>query len=82
MVIYSSSINFDRVPLGDTKQMSFSINNQGNDDLEVTGLKNPISPFEVDTDFPFTISAGSSKAFQFHLNQRLKELIAQHTAKF
>ena len=72
MVIYSSSINFDRVPLGDTKQMSFSINNQGNDDLVITGLKNAISPFEVDTNFPFTISAGSSKSISISFKSETK----------
>ena len=72
MVINSSNINFDRVPLGDTKQISFSINNQGNDDLEVTGLKNTISPFEVDTDFPFTLSAGSSKSISISFKSETK----------
>ena len=52
--------------------MSFSINNQGNDDLEVTGLKNAISPFEVDTDFPFTISAGSSKSISISFKSETK----------
>ena len=72
MVINTTSINFDRVPLGQTKNMSFTVYNQGNKELTITKIRDDISPFESVTSFPLTVSAGSSKNIELKFTSTTK----------
>ena len=78
IVINTTNLNFDKVPLQQTKILTFNIYNQGNKDLIINGLKNSITPFEVVTEFPITISMGSSKTFEVKFTSTTKGNFTSH----
>lgn len=56
----TSSIQFGRVPIGSSPQRTLTVQNLGNQDLEITGF-NTINPFAIQESFPITIPVSSSR---------------------
>jgi len=65
--ITSSEVNFGRVPIGTEPQRTVSIRNDGNLDLELTGI-NTITPFSIQESFPISIAPDSSKNLTLNVN--------------
>ncbi|MCF6212610.1 MAG: choice-of-anchor D domain-containing protein [Flavobacteriaceae bacterium] len=59
MNIVTTSVDFGRVPIGNSLSRSITVQNLGNMPLELTSI-NSITPFSIQQSFPVTIAANSS----------------------
>ncbi|MCK4813910.1 MAG: choice-of-anchor D domain-containing protein, partial [Candidatus Marinimicrobia bacterium] len=66
------SLNYGRVPLLQTSDKSFNINNTGNRDLLISRIYTDFPDFEVIGDTNFTITAGSSRSVSIRFTSNNK----------
>ena len=68
----TTGLDYDRVPLLESSDLSFIIQNSGNSDLNINSLYTSLSDFEVLGDTIFTIQSGGSRTvtIRFHSNTK------------
>ena len=72
----TSNINFGEIPIGSSPTSSVSITNGGNTDLIISSY-NLDAPFSIETNFPLTVSAGSSSNIPIGVNTAVKQVVAK-----
>lgn len=75
LVVSPAVLSFGEVPLGENKVMSLTLQNTGNQDLNVTGFTFSDSRFSSTETQAFTVPAGQSHSLSIIFNSETKGLI-------